>query len=134
MRSLLTLFIFFFGVCAQAADWEYVAATGASNVYVDLASVKERDANSKSAWFLFDHLDTRYDTDAASVFRSSVQLIEIDCPSHRLNWSRIEMYAGPLGTGRKVSARNINNQAAAFMESVQDSARASMATSICEAS
>lgn len=115
-----------------AADWEYVAATGASNVYVDLESLKQRDNGTKSAWYLFDHLDTRYDIDAARVYKSSRQLIEIECATGRLTWTRIETYAGPLASGAKVGARNIDNQAAAFMESVHSTAREAMVRAVCE--
>lgn len=132
MKTFHALLLVFLSPCAQGADWEYVTATGASNVYADLASVKTRTGKAKSAWFLFDHLETRYDTESARVFKSSIHHIEIDCVSKQLDWSRIEMYAGPLATGTKVSARNIDNQAASFMESVQEASREAMAISICE--
>ncbi len=132
MKISYALLLISTSLCAQAADWEYVTATGASNVYADLASVKARNGNTKSAWFLFDHLDTRYDIESARVFKSSIHLIEIDCASKRLEWSRIEMYAGPLAAGAKVGARNTGNLAASFMESVQETSREAMVASICE--
>jgi hypothetical protein len=128
------LALFFLAAHAGAADWEYVTATGSSNVYADLDSVRARTGQTKSARFLFDHLDTRYDIESARVFKSSIHLIEIHCASKRLEWSRIEMYTGPLATGAKVGERNIGSQAANQMESVQSSSREAMASSICEPS
>ncbi|MSQ60720.1 MAG: hypothetical protein EXR36_14050 [Betaproteobacteria bacterium] len=124
----------FLATPALAADWEYVTATGSSNVYADLSSVKVRNGKNKSAWFLFDHLDTRFDVESARVYKSSIHLIEIDCATKRLEWSRIEMYTGPLATGAKAGSRNIDTQAANFMESVQNSSRESMVRAICESS
>lgn len=113
-----------------AADWEYVAATGSSNVYVDLASVKLRE-HRRTAWYLFDHLDTRYDIDSARVFKSSTHLIDVDCATQGLEWTRMEKYAGPLGTGARVSARNVDTLTASFQETIPEAASAAMATAIC---
>ncbi|MFN0314062.1 MAG: surface-adhesin E family protein [Burkholderiales bacterium] len=134
MNTFQALALFFLATPACAADWEYVTATGSSNVYADLDSVKTRTGKTKSARFLFDHLDTRYDTESARVYKSSIHLIEVDCTTKQLEWSRIEMYAGPLATGAKTGARNTGNQPANFMESLQSSSREAMANSICEPS
>lgn len=113
-----------------AADWEYAGVTGASNVYVDLASVKAKD-KLRTAWYLFDHLDTRYDIDSARVFKSSIHLIEVDCAARTLTWSRMEKFAGPLGQGPKVSARNVDTLTASFMETVPEAARETMVAAVC---
>lgn len=116
-----------------AADWEYVTATGASNVYIDFDSLEKRAGPIVAAWFLFDHLDTRYDIDAARVYKSSKQRIEAHCATRNLTWTRIETFAGPLATGAKVNARNIDNQVALHLESIQPSAREAMAQALCQA-
>jgi len=115
---------------ALTADWEYAGATGSSNVYVDLASVQTRDS-LRTAWYLFDHLDTRYDIDSARVFKSSTHRIEVDCAAGTLTWTRMEKFAGPLAHGPKISARNVDTLTAAFQETVPDSARAAMVTAVC---
>lgn len=115
---------------SQGADWEFVTTTGTSNVYIDAAGIQSR-GKARTAWFLFDHLDTRYDIDSARVFKSSTHQIDVDCTAQTLAWTRMEKFSGPLGTGNKVSARNIDTQTASFLETVPDDARAAMAASVC---
>ena len=131
MKIASVAFLLCLCASAEAVQWEYVAATGGSNVYVDVASIKADPGKSRSASFLFDHLDARYDIDSARVFKSSIHLIMVDCAAQRLNWSRMEKYAGPLATGTRVSARNVDNQAANALETIPDNARTSMLETVC---
>jgi len=120
-------------VQTHAADWEYVTSTAMSTVYVDPASVSPLTEKRTSAWFLFDHVDTRYDIDSARVFKSSLHWIGVDCTTKQLHWKRLEKHAGPLATGPKISARNVDNATANFMESVAEQAREAIADSLCAA-
>ncbi|MBM3396988.1 MAG: hypothetical protein FJY37_20610 [Betaproteobacteria bacterium] len=130
MKILLISAATLLSMSAGAAEWEYAAATGTSNVYVDLARIGGTP-QKRTGWFLFDHLETRYDIDSARVFKSSTHLIEIDCASQSLNWLRMEKFTGPLATGTRVSARDIDTLTANFLESIPDPARQAMAEVLC---
>lgn len=105
--AVFRVFIIFFTIFvgstgqAQAVNWVIIGGSMTFDVYVDVDSI-QRSGNTVESWLMFDYKKPIAYNKTKKLYKSSIALMEYNCPNKSSRYLSETGYSGGLGKGEVI--------------------------------